>query len=110
MVQDTDGTLYATTANGGSHFDGTVFSLSLGLAPFVETLPISGNVAAAVKILGTDLKDATSVTFNGAPAAFTVVSASEITTAVPTGATTGTVQVVTPRGTLSSNVPFRVLP
>jgi hypothetical protein len=31
-----------------------------------------------------------------------------VTTAVPTGATTGTVQVVTPNGTLLSNVPFRV--
>jgi len=37
-----------------------------------------------------------------------VVSSSEITTTVPAGATTGTVQVVTPNGTLSSNVPFRV--
>jgi hypothetical protein len=37
-----------------------------------------------------------------------VVSSSEITTTVPAGATTGTVQVVTPNDTLSSNVPFRV--
>jgi hypothetical protein len=41
-------------------------------------------------------------------ATFTVVSGSEITTTVPVGATTGTVQVVTPSSTLSSNVPFRV--
>jgi hypothetical protein len=41
-------------------------------------------------------------------ATFSVVSSSEITTTVPTGATTGTVQVETPGGTLSSNVPFRV--
>jgi hypothetical protein len=47
-------------------------------------------------------------TFNGTPATFTVVSASEITTTVPTGATSGTVQVVTSGGTLSSNVPFTV--
>jgi hypothetical protein len=67
-------------------------------------------VGEAVKILGTNLKGATSVTFNGAAAVFTVVSASEITTTVPTGATTGTVQVVIPSGTLSSNFPFRVLP
>jgi uncharacterized protein (TIGR03437 family) len=62
-----------------------------------------------VEILGTDLTSATSVTFNGTAAAFTVKSKSEITTAVPTGATTGTVQVVTPGGTLSSNMPFRVI-
>jgi hypothetical protein len=33
----------------------------------------------------------------------------EIQTTVPAGATTGTVKVVTPKGTLSSNVPFQVL-
>jgi uncharacterized protein (TIGR03437 family) len=59
-------------------------------------------VRAAVNILGTDLTGATSVTFNGIAAAFTVVSPSLITTTVPTGATTGNVQVATPSGTLSS--------
>jgi hypothetical protein len=43
--------------------------------------------------------------------AFTVNSSgSAISATVPTGATTGTVDIVTPTGTLSSNVPFRVLP
>jgi hypothetical protein len=41
---------------------------------------------------------------------FTAVSPSLITTNVPTGATTGTVRVVTPGGTLSSNVAFLVRP
>jgi uncharacterized repeat protein (TIGR03803 family) len=108
LLQDTNGTLYGTTAAGGAYNGGTVFSLSVGLGPFVETQPTSGAVGAAVKILGTSLTGATSVTFNGTAATFTVVSSSEITTTVPTGATTGTVQVVTPRRTLSSNVPFRV--
>jgi uncharacterized protein (TIGR03437 family) len=53
---------------------------------------------------------ATSVSFNGTSATFTVVSATEITTAVPTGATTGFVTVTTPGGTLSSNVIFGVVP
>jgi len=51
-----------------------------------------------------------SVTFNGTAAAFTVVSESEIATTVPTGATTGYVEVVTPRGTLTSNVVYTVTP
>jgi len=76
----------------------------------VKTLPTSGKVGAAVKILGTKLTGATSVTFNGTAATFKVVSASLITTTVPAGATTGTVKVVTPSGTLSSNVIFRVTP
>jgi hypothetical protein len=66
-----------------------------------------GKVGMAVKILGTNLTGATSVTFNGTAAVFKVVAGSLNTTTVPAGATTGTVQVVTPSGTLSSNVPFR---
>ena len=108
LVQGTDGNLYGTTYGGGANSYGTIFSLSVGLGPFVETLPTSGKVGAAIKILGTDLTGAASVTFNGTAAPFTVDSPSLITTTVPTGATTGTVQVVTPSGTLSSNVPFRV--
>jgi uncharacterized protein (TIGR03437 family) len=65
-------------------------------------------VGKSVEILGTDLTDATSVTFNGTAATFTVKSKSEITTTVPVGATTGKVRVTFPRGTRSSNVVFRV--
>jgi uncharacterized repeat protein (TIGR03803 family) len=107
LVQATNGDFYGTTsADGDGH--GTVFSLSVGLGPFVRTQTTSGKVGAAVTILGTDLTGSTSVTFNGTPAAFTVVRPSEIATTVPAGATTGTVQVATPNGTLSSNVPFLV--
>jgi uncharacterized repeat protein (TIGR03803 family) len=110
LVQGTSGTFYGTTVNGGGHSQGTIFSLSVGLGPFVETQPTSGPVGGSVKILGTDLTGATSVTFNGTAAVFTVDSHSLISATVPTGATTGTVQVVTSRGTLFSNAPFRVRP
>jgi uncharacterized repeat protein (TIGR03803 family) len=110
LVQDTNGKLYGTTAAGGANDFGTVFSLSVGLGPFVETLPGSGKVGAAVKILGTDLTGATSVTFNGTAAVFTVVSGSLMTTNVPTGASTGFVTVTTPSRTLKSNRKFRVTP
>jgi uncharacterized repeat protein (TIGR03803 family) len=108
LVQDTNGTFYGTTDGGGASNLGTVFSLSLSLKPFVETQPTSGKVGAAVKILGTNLTGTTSVSFQGTPAKFTVVSSTEITTIVPTGAKTGKVSVVTPGGTLISNVNFRV--
>jgi len=108
LVQATDGNLYGTTADGGANGDGTVFRLSIGLGPFVETEPTAAKVGATVKILGTNLTGATSVTFNGKAATFTVASSSEITTTVPAGATTGEVQVATPTGTLLSNVSFRV--
>ena len=110
LIQNADGNLYGTTQIGGADGTGTVFSLSVGLGPFVETQPTSGKVGKAVKILGTSLTGATAVTFNGTAATFTVVSSSEITTTVPTGATTGKVKVTTPHRTLSSNVSFRVIP
>jgi uncharacterized repeat protein (TIGR03803 family) len=110
LVQGTDARFYGTTRGGGADGDGTVYALYLGLHPFVETVPLTGAVGTSVMILGTDLTGATSVTFNGTPAAFTVVSSTEITTTVPTGAITGKVEVVTPSETLSSNVKFRVRP
>jgi uncharacterized repeat protein (TIGR03803 family) len=115
--QATSGVLYGTAFAGGTSSSctddngcGTVFSLAVGLRPFVETIPSSGDAGAAVKILGTDLTGATAVTFGGVPAAFKVISPTEISTTVPSGAATGTVQVITPRGALSSDVPFRVIP
>jgi len=110
LVQGTDGKFYGTTENGGTNRRGTVFSLSAGLKPFVEVEPASGKTGQRVKILGTNLKGASSLTFNGTPATFEVISGSLISTTVPPGATTGPVQVVTPSGTLTSNVNFQVLP
>jgi uncharacterized repeat protein (TIGR03803 family) len=111
LMQDTDGKLYGTTSSGGDPICGgcgTVFSLSLGLQPFVETLPTSGEVGTRVSIVGTNLIDTTSVKFNGTHAKFEVVSKSQLRTWVPTGATTGRVEVRTSRGVLVSNVGFRV--
>jgi len=110
LVQGTDGLLYGTTTAGGANGDGTVFSLNVGFGPFVETLPATGTVGATVRIIGTNLTGATSVTFNGTPATFTVTSPSLITTTVPAGATSGKVRVTIPSGTLNSNVVFTVRP
>jgi uncharacterized repeat protein (TIGR03803 family) len=104
LAQGTDGTFYGTTFAG----NGTVFNLATGLGQFVETQPTSGQPGTKVKILGSDLVGATQVTFNGKVAQFTVLSASEITTTVPTGATTGKVRVELPGSTLVGNVAFRV--
>jgi uncharacterized protein (TIGR03437 family) len=91
---------------------GTIFSLKLGSAPFIKTVPASGIVGTAVIILGNNLTGATSVTFNGTAALFTVVSSSEITTTVPSGATTGNVLVTTPSGNveMQREVPGAVAP
>lgn len=88
--------------------EGTVFSLTVGLGSFVETLATSKKVGATVKLLGNNLKDTSSVTFNGTAATFTVISGTEIKTIVPSGATTDFIKVTTPGKTLKSNVAFRV--
>jgi len=112
VTQDTNGDFYGSTTDGGSGGDGadsgTLFKAATGLGPFVTTTPTFGEVAAKVTILGTDLTGATRVTFNGRAATFTVVSASDITTTVPTGATSGRIEVTTPDGTRNSNVSFVV--
>jgi uncharacterized repeat protein (TIGR03803 family) len=114
LVQDTNGSFYGLTVFGGSSGAcypdgcGTVFGLSVGLRPFVETVPTAGKVGRSVIILGTNLKGTTSVTFNGTSATFTVELPTGIKATVPTGATTGPVRVVTPSGTLTSNVNFQV--
>jgi uncharacterized repeat protein (TIGR03803 family) len=125
LAQDTDGTFYGVTSYGGTSSAscpyigvldftgcGTFFSLSVGLGTFVETLPTSGAVGAAVSILGTNLTGATNVTFNGTPATFRVDSSTEITTTVPAGATTGkvVVQFRPAHYVFTSNVNFRVTP
>jgi uncharacterized repeat protein (TIGR03803 family) len=109
LVQGTDGNMYGTTSNGGNNA-GTIFSVSLGLGPFVKTLTTSGKIGETVIILGTNLTGSTGVTFNGTAAAFTIASSSEITTTVPSGATSGVVSVTTPGGVLNSNQAFQVKP
>jgi uncharacterized repeat protein (TIGR03803 family) len=109
LVQGTDGNLYGVTTGYQGIGAGTVFKISMGLAPFVKTVPLAANPGKQIFILSNNLTGTTSVTFNGKAATFTVVSATEITATVPAGSSTGTVVVTTPGGTLSSNLPFRVL-
>jgi uncharacterized repeat protein (TIGR03803 family) len=115
LVQDTNGVFYGMTPLGGSRSlpcqtiaCGTIFRLSVGLAPFVETKPTRGAIGTGIVILGSSLTGATGVTFDGIPAIFTVISDSEISAFVPAGAATGRVAVTTPGGTLTSNSVFRV--
>src|ERR1017187_7434224 len=110
LAPGTNGDFYGATSEGASNNGGTVFRLSVGLGPFLKPRPPYGKVGAAIKILGTNLTGAASVSFNGTAAVFTVVSPSLITTTVPAGASSGKVQVVTPGGTLSSNASFLVVP
>jgi uncharacterized repeat protein (TIGR03803 family) len=110
VIQATDGNFYGATGEGGSWGAGTVFKLSADFGPLVTLTPTYGHVGATAYILGNNLTGTTSVSFNGVAAKFAVLSSSKIRAIVPAGATTGTVRVVTPDGTLESNVPFQVTP
>ncbi len=116
LMQATDGKFYGTTSSGGlsgscnGYGCGTIFSLDMGLSPFVKPNPWFGKTGTSVNIQGNNLTGTTAVTFDGVAATFTVTSDTLIKATVPAGATTGSIQVTAPNGTLSSNVAFQVLP
>jgi uncharacterized repeat protein (TIGR03803 family) len=119
-MQSTNGNIYGATWFGGNGDGGqcentnplpgcgTVFREEVGIAPFVTANPAFGELGWTINILGNELTGATRVTFNGTPAEFIVVSPTRIKATVPSGATSGTIQITTPSATLSSNVPFLV--
>jgi uncharacterized repeat protein (TIGR03803 family) len=112
LVQGTDGNFYGTTYGltkcpGNC---GTVFQISMGFPPFAKANPDFGKVGRVIGIQGDNFTGAASVTFNGIPAAFKVVSDTYIKAEVPRGATTGAIEVTTSCGILSTEQRFHVLP
>jgi uncharacterized repeat protein (TIGR03803 family) len=86
-MQDTNGTFYGTTYAGGRFGSGTVYSLNMGLGPFVRFVQPTGRVGQTAQILGQGLTGATSVTFNGVSAtSFKVGADTFMTAVVPSGA------------------------
>jgi hypothetical protein len=76
--------------------------------PAVKTFsPTKGKVGAIVSIWGYNLLKAKSVTFNGVAAKFTVES-TRIEAVVPASATSGVIEVTTPKGTAQSEKSFTV--
>jgi uncharacterized repeat protein (TIGR03803 family) len=118
FLQATNGELYGATPRGGNPTFcnppaddcGTVFSEAMGLAPFVAFVRSAGSVGQRFGLLGQGFTGTTSVSLNGTSASFTIKSDTLIVATVPAGATTGYVTVATPSGTLTSNVPFHVIP
>ena len=111
LMQDTNGTFYGTTSGGGTSNDGTVFSMSNGLGPFVKTQPESANQGQKIGIFGQGFTRSSVVQFGGVQATSAKLSGSTFLTArVPAGALTGPVTVTTGATTLTSNQTFRVTP
>jgi hypothetical protein len=72
--------------------------------------PAFGSAGTTVTITGSAFTTATKVTFNGMAAPLNSVSYSQITTTVPSGATTGPMGVTTKWGTGTSSGPFSIGP
>ncbi len=107
-VGATSGTLSVTTAGGTATSAGS-FTVNPTPAPTLTSfLPASGPVGASVVLTGTGFWGATAVRFGGTAATFTIQSNTQITAVVPTGAATGTVQVVNGTGTATSAASFTV--
>lgn len=79
-------------------------------APTVTSFsPNQASIGATITVTGTNLSGATTVTFNGITASFKVISATSMTFVVPVGATTGTLKVVTPGGSVTSTATVSIL-
>jgi hypothetical protein len=77
------------------------------IPPTINTIaPASGQVATVVVVSGSNFSGAQSVTFNGAPSKFEVLSDSTIHATVPPNASTGAVGVSNQWGTTYSAVDF----
>jgi uncharacterized repeat protein (TIGR03803 family) len=107
-VEYTTGLLYGVTEFGGTANVGTVYSLNNGLTAFVNSPLFSGKTGSSVLLLGNQLRGASRVTFNGVPARFVVHSDTHMTATVPSGATSGWIEVTTASGTVKSRKVFVV--
>lgn len=108
-MEHTSGSIFGLTSRGGTESDGVVYRYDGGIPPFALLTSTSGFVGKSVGILGSGFSSASSVTFNGAPASFHVLSDTYMTATVPSGET-GIVFVNTSSGALLSNKVFRVTP
>jgi uncharacterized repeat protein (TIGR03803 family) len=116
LLQNTNGEFYGSTEAGGTSSActggcGTIYSLSVGLKPFVETQTTSGKEGAKIGILGQGFSSSSVVKFGGTKATTTVPSGTTfILATVPAVALTGSVTVATGATTLISSQIFKVTP
>ena len=101
------GDVTVTTPGGSSN--GLAFTVIA--APVLTSFtPASGPISTSVVLSGQNLSGTSAVAFNGTAAVgYTVNSAgTQLTVAVPTGASTGPVTITTPGGTATSAISFTV--
>jgi uncharacterized repeat protein (TIGR03803 family) len=104
LMQHTNGLFYGGLSSIEPDGDSAIFSLDIGLPPFVKLVKPFGTVGSTIQILGQGFTGTTSVSFNGVPATtFTAVSDTFMAAVVPANATTGPVLIATPTGTLTGH-------
>jgi hypothetical protein len=102
----TTGKIKVTNAAGAASS-----SASFMVPPQITSFsPTSGRAGTSVTINGKTLLGASSITFNGVAATFTIDTSTRIRATVPAGATTGKIKVTTPGGSATSATIFTVLP
>ena len=105
----TSGPVGVTTPGGTATSAAFTVGATAALPKVTSFTPATGGLGASVTITGTNFVGSTAVTFGSTPAkVFTVLSNSSLLTAVPPGAVTGTISVVTPNGTATSTAVFTV--
>ena len=102
-----NGSTYQISYVGGTGNDVTLTVYNL---PSVTSFnPTIGKTGTPVVIIGSDFTKVSQVSFNGtAQPTYTVNSPTQITTTVPSGATTGTISITTIAGTATSTNSFTV--
>ncbi len=109
LTQDTNGTLYGITQQGGTMNGGVYFSLNIGAKAFVSLMTTTGRVGSKIGILGQGFSASSVVKFNGVAATTVTRTGSTFLLAtVPAGASDGYVTVTTGTTTLTSLKKFIV--
>ena len=86
---------------------GVLYSLDMGLHPFVALMTTSGKAGKVIQILGNGLTGTTKVTFGSGSATFKVISDTYMTATVPAIGTSGPVVVTAPSGMRVSSKEFK---
>jgi hypothetical protein len=111
VVEDTNGTLFGITQQGGSSNGGVLFSLNVSAPAFARLVSTAGKEGGKIGILGQGFTNSSVVKFGGVQATSVQASGTTFLNAtVPAGALSGSVTVTTGTKTLASSLNFRVAP
>ena len=112
LLLSTNGTLYSTTAQGGTAGNGSFYSVSTKYSPFISLVNVrSGKEGAQVGILGQGFTSKSVVKFGGTAATKKTLTGSTFLQAtVPAGALTGAVTVTTGTSVLTTPSTYKITP